>query len=83
MKVSGFQIDVDCMIQQLLELDAVNSLKGAPETVLDRFCEFLFCGFLDGGLYVSPVLRRNICTLKRRPHPASIRDVSRPERPSL
>jgi len=29
------------------------------------------------------VLRRNICTFKQRSCPANIRDVSRPERPSL
>src|SRR5450755_3409177 len=52
MRVNNIAIEVS--VSQLLERDTVHALQGLSNTVLERFCEFLFRGFVHRGLYVAP-----------------------------
>jgi hypothetical protein len=71
----------ECALLRIRKAEMVRVLYREQEWS-DMFVCFLLARDARIGADLA-VLRRNICTFKQRPHLASIRDVSRPERPSL
>src|SRR6266446_887349 len=54
MKLNAIVFDVGSLKHALLESDALTTLQGVPESVLDTFCDLLFDGVRCTSLDVSP-----------------------------